>query len=380
MYFAPPITRQLSKIKLAVTIALAVPGFTLAATENNFYINGSDVNYEVNDTDLIIGPGTSSSPPIFFNTSNRLTISFLGEEGIVTILESSWPESAIQTNGNESIELIINNGSLNIDMDNAAFQYYMGGMFTASWGALVQIDKNLTIDLEDQSTITNSYTESGHWAGSEAFRSEGTEVTVGGNVDISINRATWQKLDSSTDTRSGSLLAGMLAANARDDEDNPQSSHQWNFGQSDPENSVFRIHDLNSGTNTGIAEAYGLWITTRYNTTTVHSDAEITDIHAFTHSDGDGFHAYAVGAQVEGGTVNFDRGLIVRNISAIADSSVSDIELSNFSTGTQGSDVEAYALAAFAGGKINVNRPRYQVRSAIFPSDLDYHFNSDRDC
>ena len=77
-----------------------MPGFTLAATENNFYINGSDVNYEVNDTDLIIGPGTSSSPPIFFNTSNRLTISFLGEEGIVTILESSWPESAIQTNGN----------------------------------------------------------------------------------------------------------------------------------------------------------------------------------------------------------------------------------------------------------------------------------------
>lgn len=366
----PPITWQVSKIKLAVTIALSVPGFALAATVNNFYINGSDINYEVNDTDLTIGPGTDSSSPIYFNTSNRLIISFLDEEGTVNIRESSWPESAVQTNGNESLAFVINNGSLNIDMDNAAFEYWMGGMFTASWGALVQIDKNLTIDLEDQSTNTNYYTEQGYWAGAEAFRSEGTEVTIGGNVDISINRATWKMLDSATNPRFGSLLAGMLAANARDDEDNPQSSHQWNFGQSDPENSVFRIHDLNSGTNTGIAEAYGLWITTRYNTTTIHSDAEITDIHAFTHSDGDGFHAYAVGAQVEGGTLHFDRGLTVRNISAIADSSVSDIELSSFSTGTQGSDVEAYALAAFAGGKINVNRLKNPLAVVQIENDM----------
>ena len=328
-----------------------------AATETGFYINRSDINYAVNDSFLDIGPGVNSNnPSIFFNTSNSLTISFLQDEGVVNIRDSNWPEAAIFSNGNEAVQLVINNGSLNIDMDQSAFNSYMGGMITASWGAVIKVDGNLNINLEDTSESPNYYTTENEWAGNEAFRSEGTEVTIGKNVDISINRETWTELNSSTNTRFGSLLAGMLAANARDDEDNPQSSHEWNFGQADPEKSLFKIHDINSGTNTGIAEAYGVWITTRYNTTTIHGQAEITDIHAFTHSDAEGFHAYAYGANVQGGTLNFERGVIIKNISAISDSTVSNEYLSSFESGTQGEDVKAYALAAIDNGTINVNR------------------------
>ena len=353
--FAPPVS--LRKIALVVAFSYSSLNVATAATETGFYINRSDINYAVNDSFLDIGPGVNSNnPSIFFNTSNSLTISFLQDEGVVNIRDSNWPESAIHSGGNQAVQLIINNGSLNIDMDQSAFDYWMGGMITASWGAVIKVDGNLNINLEDTSGFPNYYTEANEWAGNEAFRSEGTEVSIGKNVDISINRATWTELNSSTNTRFGSLLAGMLAANARDDEDNPQSFHEWNFGQADPENTLFKIHDINSGTNTGIAEAYGVWITTRYNTTTIHGQAEITDIHAFTHSDAEGFHAYAYGANVQGGTLNFEQGVIIKNISAISDSTVSNQYLSSFESGTQGEDVKAYALAAIDNGTINVNR------------------------
>ena len=333
-------------------MALVYTSSNYAFAENvqGFYINGTDINHSVTDTELNIGTGFSHQPSIYFESSKSLNITFINSPGTVNINQSNWPESVISASQDNAINIAVKNGSLNIDVDNG-YAMQSQGAIAMNWGGTFRIDHDLKIDYE---VVGHGDLSQYSYA---AILAEATDITIGGNTNISVNRMDWEGGDDSIS------FQGLLQASV-----NSKKDQVWNFG-TDSDN-TFEIHDMNAGTAQGSASSYGILIQSPENTTNIYASANIHDVHAFTKSDSVVNYAYAIGAEVQEGILNFLGDVRIYNISAQVDSSLSGDPVSSFASGASGQNAEAYALGAFANGTINVNLSKNDQRIVQIENDM----------
>lgn len=326
---------HLTKVTLSLALIYTSSYCAFAGNVQGFHIDGTDINYSVTDTELNIGAGFSNQPSIYFDSSNSLNITFVNSPGTVNINQSNWSENAVISVQDTAINLVIQNGSLNIDFDDG-IPYASNGVITMSWGGALMIDRDLVIDYEvTRSPDLSQFPYS-------AILSESSDITVKGNTNISISRANWEN------AQYGMSFVGLLQASV-----NSKKDHIWNFGTNS--DNTLEIHDMNAGTTQGSASSYGILIQSPENTTNIYASANIHDVHAFTKSDDVDNYAYAIGAEVQEGILNFLGDVRIYNISAQVDSSLSGDPVSSFASGASGQNAEAYALGAFANGRININ-------------------------
>ena len=296
-----------------------------------------DTTYWTNGNQIEIIAKTTDWFPITATSDAVLKFEFRREEGTVLINTlGSYSESAISPQ-TKPLHLYVKNGSLKIDATGQS--YHSSGLIHTYLGKDIDIDKNLTISYKDSKTDP-TYTYSGILA-------EGTNIRVGRSFDISLERVNWEHGKRSD-------LFGLIGTNA-----NNQMKASWSFGEDD-NNSVFKVHDIYSGSESEGVQAGGIILYSEISApldlcATIYGYAEITGIYAFTKDMS--AMAYAVGAEVgDGAVLDFKKSLIVKNISARNDDSLTSDNLGEkISSGAYGQNAEAYSLNAYDDARILVN-------------------------
>ncbi|EEO27481.1 hypothetical protein [Oxalobacter paraformigenes] len=206
-------------------------------------------------------------------------------------------------------------------------------------------DANLVVtgDLTVRSTYGGKYALSG----ANLFF-EGGSVRVDGNTDLSA-----KAINSGTAGYTG-FLAGIYANQGN----SSRPFTEMTFGKD--ASSTFHLHDIHLTSTQQQAEAYGIRTHTASTTgfapahqshIIINSKAIIENIKAVSP---DSDFAYAAGVEAsESAHVEFKSDLTVRNIAAVNGNDVSGL-----TSGTSGSDAEAYSLIALRGGQIDVNAAR----------------------
>ena len=323
----------------AIFLALCTLSASAQATyREGITISGHDEVINVEDSVFNLGPGLGAIEyPITFKSNHKLTINFTGEEGTVNINQHGtiMDDGGINVQDNSRGNLEIINGSLNVSMDTSAYQNQ--GLITFAFGGSIYIEKDLTISCSTQ-VVDNLKTDHPYAA---LLLADSFPVDIGGNIDVSL------RTQFGENSRYPSVLVGIWNDLRSDGlEDNPS---EWNLGS---KGGALIVHDIIANSGANLTEAYGIRIDSDNTHVTVHNGAEIRNIHAFTKSVN--HPAYAVGTEVSGGVVDFLGSVTIKNISAQSSVTESDQPWIDLPTGTVSDTDEAYALAAYSGGTINI--------------------------
>ena len=362
----PPINTSCNLKTVALAIALTFissssPVFALP----NFSNLSGEKQVEISESIFEVKPTSSTSLyPVYFSKSGTsLEFIFTDEPGEVQINETGmFKESAISVTDTAELNLKVTNGSLKIEITDGE-SYPSNGVIHAYKGGNLSIDEDLTLHYEDLNTSPlGSNSDPGQRLIFAGIVGEGLDIAVKGNTDISLNHVKWKDTNSYSDYW-GVFYAGMVAGNA-----NADLGAYWTFGSPDTTTS-FNIHDINAGINVGEAFAYGVLVRKHKdrdsikNDINIYSNANISDIHAFSAQDG--ALVYAAGAEAhDGGLIKFHNSLTIRNISAHAQTDFTETILSNTPSGAFGERAQAYALVASNGGSILVN-PDHKKEAVI---------------
>ena len=300
----PPINTScnLKTVVLAIALTFISSSSPVFALPNFSNLSGEN-QVEISESIFEVKPTSSTSLyPVYFNSSGTsLEFIFTDEPGEVQINETGmFKESAISVIDTAELNLKVTNGSLKIEITDGE-SYPSNGVIHAYKGGNLSIDEDLTLHYDDLSTKPFGDGLGLQFAG---ILGEGLDITVKGNTDISLNRVNWTQTESVWDGY-GVYYVGMLAGNA-----NIDLGPYWNFGSPDTTTS-FNIHDINAGINVGEAFAYGVLVRKHKdrdsikNDINIYSNANISDIHAFSAQDG-----------VMWGTKNGPLGLVEKGLSS----------------------------------------------------------------
>lgn len=332
-----PQLAQSSLVSAILFVFLSTSGASSATTLDGITVNGSDRVINVSDTELRIGQGDGQwNYPITFTGNGELTINFTEDAGTVFIdtLNPEMSDGGVNTQNSSEGNLVITNGSLDINLSGDVWSNQ--GTFTLAFGGSLYIEKDLKVNYS--AFISDTLSSDHPYVG---LLAADTAIDIGGNVDISLNT----RLE--MESVGPSILVGIwndLRSDGLED-----SGRMWNFGSN---GGTLRVHDVIASSSTNVTEAYGIRIDSENTHVVVHNAAIIEDIHSFTQSTN--HSAYAVGAEVSGGQIDFLGSVQIKNISAQSSSTQSAQPWIELPSGTGQSVDEAYALAAFHGGTINV--------------------------
>ena len=329
---------QLSLVSSLFLATFTISGVSFATSIKGIIVDDNNKWIDINDSELKIGQGDGSfNYPITFKGNGELTINFTEEAGTVFIdsLNPIMTDGGVNTQNSSEGNLVITNGSLDVNLSGDVYRNQ--GAITLAFGGNLSVDKDLKINYS--AFISDTLSSDHPYVG---LLAADTTINVGGSVDISLN------------TRLGmesigpSVLVGIwndLRSDALED-----SAKTWNFGS---DGGTLRVHDVIASSSTNVTEAYGIRIDSCNTHVLVHDAAIIENIHSFTKSTN--HSAYAVGVEISGGQFDFLGSVQIKNISAQSSTSQSDQPWANLPSGTSQFVDEAYALAAFNGGTINVN-------------------------
>lgn len=332
------------------------PIVSLATETGQIVIDSKDKEIIVDDGILSVVDLTPSDLyPIFFNTDNKLTIQFTGNEaGTVSLTKpGKYSENAIGKFNNVAINFEINNGSLLVDFESSE-AWGSNAIINMTAGSHLKISNDLVIH-----TLAVPVKESTSFPYAALLGSV-SQVEVDGNVDISLKAKNWINNDDVT------LFIGIWAdESSSDPEDQPINEH-WSFGQL---GTRFHVHDIVAASTHPIVTASGVTINNSYNTTEIHGAAIIEDIHAVTSAQAQ-YGAYAVGAEVIGGTLIFHDALTIRNISAQSSAQADGEPWKKFTSGTAQLADEAYAISVYSNGEVLVNPEQKTTVDVVLENDL----------
>lgn len=332
------------------------PLTTLAIERGQIVVDSQDVYISVDDGELSVNPASSNYYPIEFRSDNKLTVEFTGDTPGVVNLNNPGPfsESAIGWSGNSpSINLEIINGSLSIDFNNNE-AWNSQGLISMTAGSYLTISDNLTIHSIADPASDMSRFPYGALLGSVS------QVSVGGNVDISLETSDW------TNNIFGTQFIGVWIGDSSSDPGDQPITENWSFGKADKK---FHIHDIVAASTHQNVSASGVIVGNSYNTTNVYGDAIIEDIHAVTSAEAPN-GAYAVGAEVNGGNLIFHNSLTIRNISAQSSASAQGNPWEEFKSGTMQEADEAYAISVYNSGTVSVNPEKKLNADVVIENDL----------
>lgn len=339
-----------------ILLGFAPPIVSLATETGQIVVDSKDREIIVDDGLLSVNPSSTVLFPIEFRSDNKLKITFTGENsGIVSLTKpGQFSESAIAWNGdNPAIDLEIVNGSLSIDFKgNEA--WHSNALISMTAGSHLKISDDLIIQ---SSAIPRSDMSSEPYG---AIVGSVSQVEVGGDVNISLKTENWMS------NIYGTQFIGVWVGDSSSDPGDEPIDEHWSFGQL---GTTFHVHDIVAASTHPTVTASGVAIGNSYNTTEIHGAAIIEDIHAVTSAQAQ-YGAYAVGAEVIGGTLIFHDALTIRNISAQSSAQADGEPWKEFTSGTAQLADEAYAISVYSNGEVLVNPEQKTTADVVLENDL----------